>query len=113
MIIFTRVSLKDFVMAIIQKKILTKFGYMVDMKVEKNRFIIYFWLPIGIYHRNQTIWKFLKFGEFGAFFHEKSFVLVKIIFFRLKFGENTLIRKTLLPTYVNYCSEPWGCSGHC
>jgi hypothetical protein len=29
----------------------------------------------------------LKFGKFGPFFHGKSFVLVKIIFFRSKFGK--------------------------
>jgi hypothetical protein len=31
----------------------------------------------------------------GYFFHEKSFVLVEIIFFRSKFGENSPIKEVL------------------
>jgi hypothetical protein len=45
-----------------QKNNLTKFGYMLDMKVERKRFILYSCLPIGIYHQNQAIRRNLKFG---------------------------------------------------
>ncbi len=39
----------------------------------------------------------LKSGEFGTFFfsHEKAFVMINIIFFRLKFGENSPVKETL------------------
>jgi hypothetical protein len=41
---------------------------MLDLKVEKREIILYSLLPIGIYHQNQAIWNFLKFGEFGPCF---------------------------------------------
>ncbi len=38
------------------------------MKEEKN-FLVYFWLPIGTYHKNLEIWNlFLKSSKFGSLF---------------------------------------------
>jgi hypothetical protein len=64
--------------AIIQKTILAKFGYIIDIQVgKKNRILLYSWLPSGSYDKTLAIWNFfnLKFGEFGPLFsREKSFV---------------------------------------
>jgi hypothetical protein len=38
-----------------------------------------------------------KFGFFS--FHEKSFALVKIIFFRSKFGKTLLVKETLISMF--------------
>jgi hypothetical protein len=35
------------------------------------------------------------FGKFGPFFNAKSFVWVEIMFFKSKFGENSLVKETL------------------
>ncbi len=43
---------------IIQKKNLRKFGYTLDAKVgQKEKFLLYFWLPSITYHENSTIKK--------------------------------------------------------
>jgi len=37
---------------------LTKFGYMIDMKVgKKNNILLYSWLPFGSYHKTLATWK--------------------------------------------------------
>jgi len=61
------------------KNNLAKFGYILDMKVEKKktRILLYFWLPTGTYHKNLAIWKIkvLKIWRIWViFFYEKSFV---------------------------------------
>jgi hypothetical protein len=40
-------------MAIIQKKKLAKFGYILNIKLGKKekKNLLYSWLPIGIYHK--------------------------------------------------------------
>jgi len=81
--------------AIIHKTIFARFGYKLDMKVEKKKtesFYICGYL-LELIAENMAIWKKIpsKSGEFGPFFsHGKSFVKVEIIFFRLKFGEISL-----------------------
>jgi hypothetical protein len=41
---------------------------ILDMKEKKN-FLVYFWLPIGTYHKNLDIWNlFLKSSKFGSLF---------------------------------------------
>jgi hypothetical protein len=70
---------------------------LIHKKVENNRILLYSWLPTRTYHKNLAIWNFvsLKSGEFGPFFsNERSFLLVKIVFFRLKFGEISQKLKT-------------------
>jgi hypothetical protein len=43
-------------------------------KAQKNRILIYSWLPTGTYHKNLVIWIFfsLKSGEFGPFLLMKN-----------------------------------------
>jgi len=76
---------------------------MPDMKVEKNqdpsKFFGY------LLELNVEIWRFEFFflfrnlAKFGPIFHEKSFILVEITFFRWGFGENSPIKKnTVDPT---------------
>jgi hypothetical protein len=64
--------------AIVQKTILAKFGYIIDIQVGKkieSFFILGYLLEVMI-----RLWRFgiffnLNFGEFGPLFsHEKSFV---------------------------------------
>jgi hypothetical protein len=45
---------------------LARFGYRLNMKVEKNRILLFSWLPTGTYHENVA--------NLGQFFHGKSFV---------------------------------------
>jgi len=56
---------------------------------------------------------FLKSGKFCHFFHGKSFVLVKIIFFRSKFGKiskkKTLHLRCLLSSWTQLCRSLWVC----
>jgi hypothetical protein len=50
---------------------LAKFGYVLDMKVEKHRIFLYSWLStITSYHKTLAIWgkKNSKYVEFGSFF---------------------------------------------
>jgi hypothetical protein len=89
--------------AIIHKTIFARFGYKLDMKVEKKKtesFYIRGYL-LELIAENMAIWKKIpsKSGEFGPFFpHGKSFVKVEIIFFRSKFGETSLEKNTVITT---------------
>jgi hypothetical protein len=62
---------------------LAKFGYIPDMKVNRNRSLLYSWLLTETYHENLMIWIFPFFGNLmnlGLFFQEKSCILyVEII----------------------------------
>jgi hypothetical protein len=48
-----------------------------------------------------------KSGDLGHFFHEKSFVLVEIIFFRLKFGENSPLEESLVARVAIINNKIW------
>jgi hypothetical protein len=70
---------------------------MLDIKAKKKktRIFLFFWPPIGRYHKNLVIWKkkTFKYGEIGSFFHEKSLVEVQFIFFKSKFDETSLLKQ--------------------
>jgi len=68
------------------------------MKIKKKTKILpYSWLHTGTYHENLA--------DLGNFFFGKSFVQVKIIFFRSKFGEISPIKKTLLGAIGLLCAK--------
>jgi hypothetical protein len=59
-----------------QENDFAKFGYIIDMKVEKKGIFLYSWLPSGSYHKTGNL-EFLEIGIWGIwaiFSHEKSFV---------------------------------------
>jgi len=59
---------------------LARSGYILDMKAEKNRILLHFWLPTGK--------KFFgNLANLGHFIHGKSFLWVEIIFYRAKFRQ--------------------------
>jgi hypothetical protein len=78
-----------------QETNLAKFGYTLDMKVGKNRILLCFWQPTGTYDQKISIQekKNWNLAIFGHFFHEKSTLLIEIIFFRSKFGENSPVKE--------------------
>jgi hypothetical protein len=57
-------------MTIIQKIILTKFGYILNTKI-KEYILLYSWN----FHKNLAIWNKImqNMANLGHFFHEKSF----------------------------------------
>ncbi|CAK9236404.1 unnamed protein product [Sphagnum troendelagicum] len=50
------------------------FGDIIDMKVEKNRILLYFCVPTVSYHKTLAMWNFFswKSGEYGPFFPMKD-----------------------------------------
>jgi hypothetical protein len=50
------------------------FGYIIDMKVEKNRILLYSWLPTVSCHKTLAMWNFFswKSGEYGPFYPLKD-----------------------------------------
>jgi hypothetical protein len=48
-----------------------------------------------------------KSGDLGDFFHEKSFALVEIIFFRSKFGENSPLEESLVARVAMMNNKIW------
>jgi len=42
------------------RKLFTQIGLHVDLKVEKQQNLLYFWLPTGTHHKNIVIFDFLK-----------------------------------------------------
>ncbi len=83
---------------------LAKLGYIYESKRKEEG-----WLPTGTYHQNPAVWKRKKnlqnLANLGHFFHEKSFVEVKIILFKSKFCENSPVKETLVSRY-----PPWLCN---
>jgi hypothetical protein len=66
-----------------------KFGYILDIKVEKK--------IESFYIRGYIVEPMFKSGEFGSFFfHEKSLVQVEIIFRRSTFGKNSPVKEIML-----------------
>jgi hypothetical protein len=58
---------------------LAKFGYIPDMKVNRNRSLLYSWLLTETYHKNLTIWIFPFFGNLmnlGHFFRRKILFII-------------------------------------
>jgi hypothetical protein len=71
---------------------LAQFGYIPDVKVKNFKNCFIFWLLLaGTCCRNLGNKKyfFSKSQKLGQFFSQKSFICVKIIFFRLKKCENS------------------------
>jgi hypothetical protein len=66
------------------------------MKVEKNKILLCYWLPIKTHHKNMAY--------LGHFLFEKSFVKVEVIFFRSKFGKVLLIKEKIF-----IMDEKWLC----
>jgi hypothetical protein len=67
---------------------LGKFGYILDIKVGQK--------PKSFYSLGYLLELVIKIWRIWAiFFHKKSFVLDKIIFFKLKIEENFLVKETL------------------
>jgi hypothetical protein len=62
-----------------------KLGYIIDMKVRKNK--IYILLNL-IYKSHNLHFKILKFWQIWSLFHEKSFAYVKIKLICSKVGGN-------------------------
>jgi hypothetical protein len=40
--------------------VFTQIGLHVDLKVEKQQNLLYFWLPTGTHHKNMVIWIFFE-----------------------------------------------------
>jgi hypothetical protein len=76
---------------------LAKFGYIryEGRKKFDSFYILGYLLEVIIRPLQFGKKKFQKFGEFGSRFLWNSFVYVKIIFFRLKSGENLPVKETL------------------
>jgi hypothetical protein len=86
---------------------------MLDMKVElKIRILVYSWLPTGTYHKSLTIWIFFlqNLANSGQFFHEKSFVQLEIIFFRLNWAKFRPKKNT--ESSINIFSQIWQYSNY-
>jgi hypothetical protein len=65
--------------AIIHKLISLILRQTIYASKKKTKILLYSWLPTGTYHKNLT--------KLGHFFHGKSFVWVKIVLFKSKFGK--------------------------
>jgi hypothetical protein len=67
------------------------------MKIKKTKILPCSWLHTGTYDKNLA--------DLGKFFYGKSFVQVKIIFFWLKFGEISPIKKTQVGAIRLLCAK--------
>jgi hypothetical protein len=79
---------------------LAKFGYILDIKVgqkPKSFYILGYLLELV-----QKIWRI-----WAIFFHEKSFALDKIIFFKSKIEENSPVEETVPLNEFYMCYLTW------
>jgi len=92
---------------------LARFGYRIDMKVEKNRILLYSWLPpTGTYHKNLVMWNlnfffFQNLENLSHFFHGKSFVLVEIIIFKIEIWRDITKKEKHCSRLKIWCLMLW------
>jgi hypothetical protein len=78
---------------------LAKFGYRLDMKVEKkNRILLCSWLRMRTYHKNLAIWIYFcsKSSEFGPNFPWKILCIGRNHIFQF---EDSPVKETLIPSW--------------
>ncbi len=74
------------------------FGYIIDMKVEKNRILLYSCVPTVSYDKTLAMWNFFswKSGEYGPFFPMKDPLYRSKAYFSGRSLEKTLaVHETL------------------
>ncbi len=81
--------------AIIQKRLQPTLATYQILKQEKKQNIPGYLLKLIIKICQVAIFFPSKSGKFGYFFLEKSFVQVKIVFFKSKFGETSPVKESL------------------